>query len=164
MGSKANANDVWALPMFGDRKPFPVVSTPFNEVDPAISPDGKWVAYLSNDTGQYEVYIKAFPSGEGKWQVSTTGSRGLAAWRRDGKELYFVSMGGMMTSVEVREKGASLELGTPQELFRANTAYITGTPFVASADGKRFLINGTTAQAASPPLTLVTNWTADLKK
>jgi len=69
-----------------------------------------------------------------------------------------------MTSVEVREKGASLELGTPQELFRANTAYITGTPFVASADGKRFLINGTTAQAASPPLTLVTNWTADLKK
>jgi serine/threonine protein kinase len=165
LASKANrGHDVWALPMFGDRKPFPVVSTPFNEVDPAISPDGKWVAYVSNDTGQYEVYIKAFPSGEGKWQVSTTGSRGLAAWRRDGKELYFVSMGGMMTSVEVREKGASLELGTPQELFRANTAYITGTPFVASADGKRFLINGTTAQAASPPLTLVTNWTADLKK
>ena len=60
MGSKANANDVWALPMFGDRKPFPVVSTPFNEVDPAISLDGKWVAYLSNDTGQYEVYIKPY--------------------------------------------------------------------------------------------------------
>ncbi len=163
-GSKANANDVWALPMFGDRKPFPVVSTPFNEVDPAISPDGKWVAYLSNDTGQYEVYIKPFPSGEGKWQVSTTGSRGLAVWRSDGKELYFLSVGGKLTAVEVREKGASLELGTPQELFQANTFRITGTPFAASADGKRFLINGTTAQAASQPLTLVTNWTADLKK
>ncbi len=164
MGSKANANDVWALPMFGDRKPFPVVSTPFNEVDPAISPDGKWVAYLSNDTGQYEVYIKPFPSGEGKWQVSTTGSRGLAVWRRDSKELYFLSIGGKLTAVEVREKGASLELGTPQELFQANTSRMTGTPFAASADGKRFLINGTTAQAASQPLTLVTNWTADLKK
>jgi len=164
MGSKSNANDVWALPMFGDRKPFPVVNTPFNEVDPAISPDGKWVAYLSNDTGQYEVYIKPFPSGEGKWQVSTTGSRGLAVWRGDGKELYFLSIGGKMTAVEVREKGASLELGTPQELFQANTFSITGTPFAASADGKRFLINGTTAQTASQPLTLVTNWTADLKK
>ena len=164
MGSKARANDVWALPMFGDRKPFPVVNTPFNEVDPAISPDGKWVAYLSNDTGQYEVYIKPFPSGEGKWQVSTTGSRGLAVWRRDGKELYFLSIGGKLTAVEVREKGASLELGTPQELFQANTFSIAGTPFAASADGKRFLINGTTAQTASQPLTLVTNWTADLKK
>jgi eukaryotic-like serine/threonine-protein kinase len=163
-GSKANASDVWALPMFGDRKPFPVVSTPFNEVDPAISPDGKWVAYLSNDTGQYEVYIKPFPSGEGKWQVSTTGSRGLAVWRRDGKGLYFLSLGGKLTAVEVREKGASLELGMPQELFQANTFHITGTPFAVSADGKRFLINGTTAQAASQPLTLVTNWTADLKK
>jgi Tol biopolymer transport system component len=165
MPSQANrANDVWALPMFGDRKPFPVVSTPFNEVDPAISPDGKWVAYVSNDTGQYEVYIKPFPSGQGKWQVSTTGSRGLAFWRGDGRELYFLSMGGKLTAVEVREKGASLELGTPQELFQANTFRITGTPFVASADGKRFLINGSTAQAASQPLTLVTNWTADLKK
>jgi serine/threonine protein kinase/Tol biopolymer transport system component len=163
-GSKANASDVWALPMFGDRKPFPVVNTPFNEVDPAISPDGKWVAYLSNETGQYEVYIKPFPSGEGKWQVSTTGSRGLAVWRRDGKELYFLSLGGKLTAVEVREKGASLELGMPQELFQANTFHITGTPFAASADGKRFLINGTTAQAASQPLTLVTNWTAELKK
>jgi serine/threonine protein kinase/Tol biopolymer transport system component len=163
-GSKANANDVWALPMFGDRKPFPVVNTPFNEVDPAISPDGKWIAYLSNDSGQYEVYIKPFPSGEGKWQVSTTGSRGLPVWRRDGKELYFLSLGGKLTAVEVQEKGAGLELGTPQELFQANTFSITGTPFAASADGKRFLINGTTAQAASQPLTLVTNWTADLKK
>jgi len=165
MPSNANrAHDVWALPMFGDRKPFPVVSTPFNEVDPAISPDGKWVAYVSNETGQYEVYLKPFPSGEGKWQVSTTGSRGLAVWRRDGKELYFLSMGGMLTAVEVRERGASLELGTPQELFQANTFRMTGTPFAASADGKRFLINGTTAQAASRPLTLVTDWTADLKK
>ncbi len=118
-GPKANANDVWALPMFGDRKPFPVVSTPFDEVDPAISPDGKWLAYLSNESGQYEVYIKTFPSGEGKWQVSTTGSRGLPVWRRDGKELYFLSLGGKLTAVDVQEKGASLELGTPQELFQA---------------------------------------------
>jgi eukaryotic-like serine/threonine-protein kinase len=148
-GSNANANDVWALPMFGDRKPFPVVNTTFNEVDPAISPDGKWIAYLSNDSGQYEVYIKPFPSGEGKWQVSTTGSRGLAVWRRDGKEIYFLSIGGKLTAVEVQEKGASLELGTPQELFQANTFRITGTPFAASADGKRFLITGTAAEAAS---------------
>jgi hypothetical protein len=69
-----------------------------------------------------------------------------------------------LTAVEVREKGTSLELGTPQELFQANTFSMTGTPFAASADGKRFLINGTTAQTASQPLTLITNWTADLKK
>lgn len=163
-GPKANANDVWALPMFGDRKPFPVVSTAFDEVDPAISPDGKWLAYLSNESGQYEVYIKAFPSGEGKWQVSTTGSRGLPVWRRDGEELYFLSIAGKLTAVDVSEKGASLELGSTKELFQANTFRITGTPFAASADGKRFLVNGTTAQDASQPLTMVTNWTADLKK
>jgi len=76
MGSKANANDVWALPMYGDRKPFPVFNTPFNEVDPAISPDGKWVAYLSNDTGQYEVYIKPY-LGSLNARGTSTGSRAL---------------------------------------------------------------------------------------
>ncbi len=155
--------DIWALPMSGDRKPFPVVNTPFNEVLPAISPDGKWFAYMSNDTGQMEMYIKPFPSGQGKRQVSTSGAM-VPRWRSDGKELYFLSLAGKMTAVEVQEKGDSLELGTPQELFQATTVTGPEGPYTVSADGKRFLINGTTAQAASQPLTLIYNWTADLKK
>ncbi len=156
--------DIWALPMFGDRKPFPLANTQFTEAAPSISLDGKLFAYLSGDTGQMEVYIKPFPSGQGKWQVSTSGAKGTPRWRSDGKELYFLSLEGKMTAVEVQENGASLELGTPQELFQATTVTGPEGPYTVSADGKRFLINGTTAQAASQPLTLITNWTADLKK
>jgi len=154
--------DIWALPLFGDRKPFPLVNTPFNESQPSISPDGKWFAYTSNDTGRYEIYIKPFPGGEGKYQVSTSGAV-TPLWRSDGRELYFLALGGMLMALEVREKGASLELGAPQELFQVNPVAATDGFYNVSADGKRFVINGTTAQAAEP-FTLITNWPADLRK
>jgi hypothetical protein len=149
--------------MFGDRKPFPLVSTPFNELLPAISPDGKWVAYMSDEAGPLEVYIKPFPSGEGKWQVSTSGGN-RPQWRRDGKELFFMTFESAMMAVDVRESGAGVELGAPHQLFQANAVGGPAGPYSVSADGQKFLINGTPAEGAREPLTLVTNWTADLKK
>ena len=81
--------DVWAVPVTGDKKPFPLLQSPFTELFPQVSPDGKWLAYQSNETGRTEIYIKPFPEGPGKWQVSTDGGK-FPRWRGDGKELYFV--------------------------------------------------------------------------
>jgi serine/threonine protein kinase/Tol biopolymer transport system component len=153
--------DVYVLPLFGDRKPMPQVTTPFFEVLPRFSPDGKWLAYLSNETGRYEVYIKPFP-GTGKYQVSTSGG-GIIAWRADGRELYFYA-GGTLYAVDVTEKGAALELGTPRPLLKAVAVSGPEGPYAASADGKRFLMNVLAEQKSVQTLTLVNNWTADLKK
>jgi serine/threonine protein kinase len=159
--SKTNF-DIWALPMFGDRKPFPVVQTQFLDVTPAVSPDGKWIAYANNESGGMQVYLQPFPSGPGKWQVSVAGGY-TPAWRRDGRELYYANDQQLM-AVDVTEKGGSLQLGTPHLLFKAPMVDGPAGPYSASADGQRFLIHQSVIQASTEPLTLVTNWPADLKK
>ncbi|HEV2116196.1 MAG TPA: hypothetical protein VGR48_09250, partial [Terriglobales bacterium] len=155
--------DIWALPMFGDRKPFPVVSTQFPDVSPSLSPEGKWLAYANNESGRVEVYIQPFPNGSGRWQVSTAGGT-RPTWRKDGKELFFQTPDQQMMAVDVRENGASLQLGTPHALFKATTVSAPEGPYAVSADGKKFIMNTVTTQGGSEPLTLVTNWTADLRK
>jgi Tol biopolymer transport system component len=134
--------DIWALPLTGDRKPAPIVQTQYDEQNPQVSADGKWIAYSSNDTGRQEIYIKPFPEGPGKWQVSTDG--GLwPRWRRDGKELYFALPPNLMAA-EVRVSGASVEPGVPRTLFginNPNAVHITAYHhFAVSADGRRFLV------------------------
>jgi serine/threonine protein kinase/Tol biopolymer transport system component len=159
--------DIWALPMFpdksGEQKPFPVVATNFSDVAPSFSPDGKWLAYANNETGRMEVYIQPFPSGAGRWQVSTAGGT-RPNWRKDSKELFFFSTDQQMMAVDVSQKGASLELGTPHALFKATTVSGSSGPFTVSADGKKFVMNTVLPQSITEPLTLITNWPADLKQ
>ena len=154
--------DIFALPMFGDKKPFPLVQTQFFDVASAVSPNGKWLAYANDESGRFEVYLQPFPSGSGKWQVSVSGGSN-PAWRRDGRELYFVQ-GEQLMAVDVSENGGSVQLGTPHPLLKAPMVDGPYGPFTVSADGKKFLINQSVVQASTEPLTLVTNWTADLKK
>ncbi|HEX8815025.1 MAG TPA: protein kinase [Terriglobales bacterium] len=159
--------DIWALPMFpdnsGEQKPFPVVATNFVDVSPSFSPDGKWLAYANNETGRFEVYIQPFPSGSGRWQVSTAGGS-RPNWRKDGKELFFISPDQQMMAVDVAQNGASLQLGTPHALFKEVLVSNTAGPYTVSADGKRFIMNMILQQSVTEPLTLITNWTADLKQ
>jgi eukaryotic-like serine/threonine-protein kinase len=161
-------NDIWVLPMFpdtsGDKKPFPVVATNFAEITPAFSPDGKWLAYANNATGRHEIYIQPFPSGAGRWQVSTAGGTS-PNWRKDGQELFFISLDSQVMAVEVSQKGAGLQLGAPHVLFKsaAPTVRPSSGPYTVSADGKKFVINTVSQQSITEPLTLITNWTADLK-
>ena len=159
--------DIWALPMFpdksGDQKPFPVVATNFSDVTPSFSPDGKWLAYANDETGRREVYIQPFPSGAGRWQVSTAGG-GRPNWRKDGKELFFFSPEQQVMAVDVTQKGASLQLGTPHALFKASTANSVIGPYTVSADGKKFVMNTVPLQSVTEPLTLITNWPVDLKQ
>jgi eukaryotic-like serine/threonine-protein kinase len=138
--------DVWAVPLTGDKKPFPVLQSRANEVFPQVSPDGKWLAYQSTETGRPEIYVKQFPEGPGKWQVSTDGGQ-FPRWRRDGKELYFVLAPSMM-AVEIRVVGSSVQAGVPQTLFGINNPVAAGLQvhnlyhrFAVTADGQRFLLS-----------------------
>jgi eukaryotic-like serine/threonine-protein kinase len=153
---------IWALPLFGDRKPFPVVQTEFDQGDPAVSPDGKWLAYGSDASGRHEVYITAFPGAGAKWQVSTEGGD-VPKWRRDGKELFFLDLSDNLLAVDVSTLSNSVRLGAPHVLFHSPFQTVVRA-YDVTADGKKFLFDSGEVKEEPQPLTLVQNWTAELKK
>jgi eukaryotic-like serine/threonine-protein kinase len=161
-GTLAGNADIWALPMDGDRKAFPVVQTTFNERLAQFSPDGKWIAYESNESGRYEVYAQAFPTSGGKWQISTNGGA-MARWGRDGKELFYVGLDGRLMSAPTTfsPDGRALQPGTPVALFMTHIGgAVQGTnrhQYMVSPDGQRFLMNTITEEATSP-ITVILNW------
>jgi serine/threonine protein kinase/Tol biopolymer transport system component len=136
--------DIWMVPVTGDRKPVPILQTQYQELYPQLSSDGKWLAYQSNESGRDEIYIRPFPEGPGKWQISTDG--GIAPrWRRDGKELYFVLPPNIM-SVDIHVEGSSIKAGVPRVLFALSSTpgpNINGYSYLlyaVSADGQKFLV------------------------
>ena len=141
--------------------------TPFNEGDGTFSPDGRWVAYSSQESGRDEVYVRRFspsaPSApSGKWLVSNGG--GVSPhWRRDGKELFYLAPDLTVMAVSVTA-GASFQVGTPTPLFKISASGLTGGYFSVSADGTRFLVEVPERQDLRPPFTVVVNWQAGLKK
>ena len=150
---------IWATPMVGnDRKPFPVLEEKYATRSPAISPDGKWLAYYSNEYGKWQVYVTSFPKPGGKFMV---GDGTNPAWRRDSKELFYVDSSNRMVSVEVTSRGESLELGQPQALKQLPLN--SGNVFDVSGDGQRFLMAIPPQQDVSG-LNLVVNWQADLNR
>jgi eukaryotic-like serine/threonine-protein kinase len=164
--SSATRADIWVLPLSEDRKPFPYLETQFGEREARFSPNGRWIAYTSDETGPRDVYVQSFPIGRGKWQISRGGG-GPPKWRGDGKEIFYVS-GDKLMSVEVKMDGDTLELGTPQPLFEIRGAPLPGAlggaAFDASADGHKFLIGMSVQEATFTPITVVLNWTADLRR
>src|SRR4029077_5505253 len=152
---------VWALPMAGKREPFFVAETGLVNLplSPRFSPNSRWLAYSSSESGQNEVFVISFPSGHGKWQISPAG--GLAPfWRSDGKELFYLA-GFTVMSVSVTESAGSIQFGSPQPLF--TTPYAQNARFDAAPGAKKFLINRI-AQQTNQPITIISNWTAELKK
>jgi len=164
--------DLWVLPMAeqkknAERKPILVLRTEFAERNGRFSPDGKWVAYDSNESGRYEIYVRAFSPGQpgtgGKWPVSTGGGQD-PRWRRDGKELFYLAPDRKLMAVEVKT-GSGFEAGIPRPLFQTPvfTAAYAGR-YAVTADGQRFLINSEAEGAAGEPATVILNWPATLKK
>jgi eukaryotic-like serine/threonine-protein kinase len=156
------ARDLWALDMTAtDRPPRVVANTPAQEVLAQFSPDGRWVAYQTNESGRFEVAVQPFPEAGAKWQVSTAG--GVAPrWRADGKELYFLAPDATMMAVPVTTAGPSLEAGTPVALFPTRivdggTVAINRPQYAVARDG-RFLINQPVRDAVVAPITLILNW------
>lgn len=155
-------DDLFVLPLSGDRKPVPYLQTPFNEYDGQFSPDGRWVAYVSDESGTDEVYVAPFPGPGGKWQISTAGGT-FPRWRRDGTEIFYLAPDNKLMAAEVNGKASSFQVGAAKALFETRTLDPTRNRFAVSADGQRFLIN-TDPQTTSAPITVVLNWAAGLKK
>jgi Tol biopolymer transport system component len=164
--SPETQEDLWIVPTAGERKPVPYLKTPFNEIDGQFSPDGKWVAYTSDESGgRSEVYVRAFPAGAAKFPVSNGGG-GLPRWRQDGKELFYRALDGRLMAASVRSVAQGLEFGTPAALFpTVPPTGISAYPYDVSPDGQKILALAPAAgEAGASLLTVLINWQAGLKK
>jgi serine/threonine protein kinase/WD40 repeat protein len=160
-GSPGSKADLWLLSL-ADGKASPLLQSEFDELAAVFSPDGRWLAYASNESGRFEIYVQPFPGPGGKWQISTTGGH-HPRWARGGKELFFVAPEGKIMSVEIRT-GSLVEAGTPQALFATPLKSAPGPPYDVTSDGQRILLNRPIGEETAPPITLVQNWTALLRR
>jgi Tol biopolymer transport system component len=156
------SGDLFVLPLSGDRKPVPFLNTEFFEAAGQFSPDGRWIAYLSNESGRNEVYVAPFSGQGGKRQVSTNGGN-YPRWTRNGSEIVYVAPDKTLMAAQVNGKGAAFDVGAVTPLFRSRIATVR-YEYAVSSDGQRFLINTLPEETASSPITLVLNWTTTLKK
>ena len=159
-------HDLWVLPRSGDQKPAAVVQTQFNEMKGRLSPDGKWIAYQSNESGTNQITVQTFPPSGARYQVSTNGGY-QPKWRRDGKELFYVAPDKKLMMVAVKAEGNSFEASAPQPLFemRIGNLPLTGSPFYdVTRDGRRFIVSTAVEESAPTPMTVVLNWNAGLKQ
>ncbi len=130
--------DIWVLPLNDGGKPVPAMQTRFRESGGRFSPDSKWIAYESNESGRDEVYVQSFPPTGGKWQVSTQGGSALK-WRKDGKEIFYLA-GEKLLAAPVRITATGIETGSPVALFSYVPPRRVMAPYDVSADGQRFLL------------------------
>jgi Tol biopolymer transport system component/tRNA A-37 threonylcarbamoyl transferase component Bud32 len=161
--SASRNNDLFVLPLSGDRKPFPLMQNRFNEPDGRFSPDGRWVAYTSNESGRYEIYVASYPGPGGNWQISTAGGT-YPRWRHDGSEIFYVAPDNELMAAEVKSKATGFEVGAVKPLFVGRILTRGNYQYDVSPDGQRFLVATVPDQAVSEPITVVLNWTAGLKK
>ncbi|MCA1583116.1 MAG: serine/threonine-protein kinase [Acidobacteria bacterium] len=158
---KETSWDIWVLPTFGDGKPFPFLKTQFSEIFPILSPDRRYLAYQSNESGRAEVYVQSFPGPGGKWQISTAG--GLEPrWRADGKELYYRAPDQKLMAVAI-QGDPNFAASVPKALFqgRFETA-VARNRYLPSPDGSKFFVVGTLGRESITPTTVALNWFAEL--
>jgi Tol biopolymer transport system component len=158
---------VWKLPLSPEtprtpRKPIALVDTASSERWGAVSPDGRWVAYESNESQQYEIYVIPFPGPGGKRQISTSGGA-FPRWRHDSKEIFYVRPDGTLMAVDVALNPSSIDVGAVRSLG-ITVPPGRGLAYDVSLDGQRILTITDPERSTSTPLTLVQNWTTMLKK
>jgi Tol biopolymer transport system component len=157
--AQSGTTDLWALPMEGERTPRAVAQTPYDERDGQFSPDGKWVAYDSDESGRRAIYVQPFPGSTGKRLVSTGGGSQVR-WRQDGRELFYIAPDGYLMAVPMGDAAGPAGIGIPVRLFKARLApfsVISRQQYAVSRDGQRFLIVAGD-DVPAPPITLILNW------
>ena len=153
--------DVWAVSTSGDRRPYPFLNGNYTERLAVFSPDGRWIAYQSNESGRYEIYIRPFPGPGRQWPVSTAGGA-QPRWRNDGKELYWIAPDAKLMAAPITVTGNAIETGAPAALFQTRI-YLAGSDqpmrgqYNVASDG-RFLINTVIGDDSVPPITILQNW------
>jgi Tol biopolymer transport system component len=153
----------FALPLQGERKPIALSPGTSN---PRVSPDGRWLAYQSSQSGQLEIYVQSFPEllsrkSARKWQLSTAGGN-YAEWRGDGQELFYVAPDNMLMAVSIKSNGLNLEAAAPKPLFPLRLEAVNRrSHYQPASDGQRFLVSQVPERVASSPITVVVNWSAE---
>jgi Tol biopolymer transport system component len=155
--------DIWALPLESGQMPFAVVRTPFEERDAQFSPDGKWIAYHSNESGQHEIYVQPFQGAGDRMRISKDGGV-QARWRSDGRELFYLTLQGELVAVPiaVRPDARSLQPGRAVPLFQARAGPVQGVAlhsYTVASDGQRFLVE-TVIEETPAPISVIVNWNA----
>ena len=160
--------DVWLLPLIGDREPEPLLETLFDERHAQLSPDGRWITYVSNESGSHEVYVQSFPTGLGKWKISTDGG-GQPGWKRDGTEIFYLDPDSNLMAVQVETTSSTLEAALPETLFELSLEPSPLGPFdirnryAAAGDGVRFLVP-TIRNEVPASISVFLNWTSLLEE
>jgi eukaryotic-like serine/threonine-protein kinase len=166
-------SDLWVVPLSADEKPFPYLATSFSEGEPALSPDGRWLAYVSNESGSAQVIVQPFPDPSGgKWQISAKGGH-YPRWRRDGREIYYLDPDRQIVAVSVTTE-RKFEVGKSTTLFTAPFPFPTSSaadamqiPYDVTADGQRFFVSAvlpTPATSTQTPITVITNWMSTVRR
>jgi Tol biopolymer transport system component len=155
--------DILVYSADGQQPPIKFLVTEFVEEEGRFSPDGHWMLYMSNESGQQEVYVRPFPGPGGKWQISSGGINYRAFWKGDGKEIYYISRDGRMMAVQVSATGNSFSIGEAKPLFDAFAKGVS-TMLDASKDGQRFLVVYNPIESNSDVLTMVLRWDDEIKK
>ncbi len=159
-----NRQDVWLLPLAGDRKPVPFLTGPYDESQARVSPDGRWLAYTSDESGRPEVYVQSFPEPGGKWQISTRGGSD-PAWRADSRELFYISSDQQMMAMPVTAAPA-LEVVVPQVLFPIRVLQPVGprNHYDVSRDGQTFYVVAPLQGGSVGTTTVVVNWPESIQR
>ena len=164
VNAASGMSELWVLPLGGERTPKPYLQTESYLTHAAVSPDGHWVAYSSNETGGSEIFVQSFPEAGAKFQISNDGGD-CPVWRNDGKELFYFGGSNYIVAVPV-ETGATFRAGAPQALFSVATRSLSGSRsvFALSSDGQRILVNQLLEESNRTPISVVANWDAELNK
>jgi len=158
--------DLWVLSMAGDHNWEVFWQTPANETRAVLSPNARWMAYESDESGKKELYVQSFPTSGAKWQISANGGS-QPLWRSDGKELFYLGGDRKVTAVEVNTETGTFTHSTPRDLFETRISKGDGHPgrqYAVASDGQRFLVNTLAEEGAYNYIGVVLNWTATLKK
>jgi hypothetical protein len=162
MQSSSRGYDIGVRSLVGDQKTMPYLAGPFNEVQARFSPNKRWVAFASDESGRFEVYVRAYPADNTSPTTISIAGGMQPEWRGDGKELFYIAADGRLTAVPVVTESVSFSAGTPHALFSVEVPEPTAPypgQYAVTRDGQRFLVNTLVEQSTRPALTVVTSWT-----
>ncbi len=160
---QGGGSNLYAIPVDGDREPMALIESEFSENHPIVSPDGRWLAYASDESGRREVYVTTFPHPERKWQVSVEGGR-QPKWTRGGSEIVFINENfDALHAVEVSSAAGTFNVGAVTRLFDVELRPDPGRDWDVTADGERFVLNTVPERGRVSALHLVVNWPAILE-